>query len=71
MPFRRDTKSRRTDRTPDYGWSGRAAARQDAGASRSESRLWAAVVERGQESEQPDQTKKTPVTRTAGPKWVR
>src|ERR1700724_2160519 len=48
MRFRRDTKFRRTDRTPDYGRSGRAAARRDAGASRSELRLWAAVVGRAQ-----------------------
>jgi hypothetical protein len=42
MSFRRDTKSRRTDRTPDHGWSGRAAARQDAEALRSGSRAWLA-----------------------------
>src|SRR5271170_2142998 len=28
MPSRRDTKSRRTDRTPDSGWSGGAAVKQ-------------------------------------------
>lgn len=48
MSFRRDTSSRRTDRTTAHGCAGWAAARQDAEALQAGSRACLAVAGRGQ-----------------------